>query len=114
MAQKYQIGKEVEESLREISQRLPVPEMKGRTPQTGAQLQAETPGIRDKHGKELDPAKLYYVGSGVESVNHLRRMRKAYEQGGDAALVAYLLPYESFLIGPEQVAEALQGAQGAE
>ncbi|MGI4834644.1 MAG: hypothetical protein ACRYFK_14405 [Janthinobacterium lividum] len=90
-----------DEALRQFAERLPLPEVKYRTPITGSQLLQDSPELRGPKGEPINPNRLYYVGSPTNATNHLRQLRKAYRRGGQPAVVAYLQPYEAFLGQPD-------------
>lgn len=98
---KHTLTPEWENTLQQFADRLPVPEVKYREPVSGEKLLADNPGITGPNGEPIDPKQRYYVGSPTNATNHLRRLRKAFEDGGKEAVVRYLQPYEAFL-GTEQ------------
>jgi hypothetical protein len=98
---KYTLTTELDDALKQFADRLPVPEVKYREPVFGSQLLRDNPGITGPKGEPIDPNGSYYVGSPTNATNHLRRLRAAYEQGGQAAVVKYLQPYEAFLGQPD-------------
>ncbi|QCR23780.1 hypothetical protein [Pontibacter sp. SGAir0037] len=94
---KHKLTPAMDDALKQFAERLPVPETKYRTPQKGHVLLADDPNLLDAKGNPLDPEKEYYIGSPTNATNHLRRLRKAFRDGGKDAVVEYLRPYESFL-----------------
>jgi hypothetical protein len=84
-------------ALQQFAERLPVPEVKYRTPISGRELLRDNPTMTGPGGAPIVPHLQYYVGSPENATNHLRRLRAAYAQGGQAAVVKYLQPYEAFL-----------------
>jgi hypothetical protein len=98
---KYNLTPEFDDALKQFADRLPVPEVKYRKPISGRELLRDNPNMTGPNGAPIAPHLLYYVGSPENATNHLRRLRKAYEQGGQAAVVAYLQPYEAFLGQPD-------------
>jgi len=89
---KNRITPKTEKALKELAARLPVPQKVGKVPVTGKELIDRNPDAKDSSGNPVDP-KLNYFHSYPPAVNHLRRMRKAYEEGGNAAVNKYLKPY---------------------
>ncbi|HEX8658453.1 MAG TPA: hypothetical protein VF690_12995 [Hymenobacter sp.] len=88
---------EVKSALKQFADRLPTTEQKERAPRTGAQL---TKLYGDKLGK-LIPTQRYFIVDATCAVNHLKRLSRAYEAGGMAAVVEYLRPYAAFLGTPD-------------
>lgn len=84
-------------ALKQFADRLPVPEVKYRKPVSGRELLRDNPTMTGPGGVPIAPHLMYYVGSPDNAVNHLRRLRAAFEQGGQDAVVKYLQPYEAFL-----------------
>jgi len=89
---KNTITPETDNALKELAARLPVPSKVGKVAFTGRELLAENPDAQDHKGNPIDP-KQTYLRHYPPAVNHLRRMRKAYEQGGNTAVNKYLKPY---------------------
>jgi hypothetical protein len=98
---KHPITPTYDKALRYIADLLPVPEVQYRRPQKGSEILAATPGMRDQKGQPVDPKQRYLVGSPQAATNHLRQLRKAYERGGQPAVVKYLQPYRDAL--PKEV-----------
>lgn len=101
----FKITSAIDQKLKEIAKQLPVPDCKPRPSKYGHELIDENPSIRDRHGKELEPKKLYHFVP-VPAVNHYKRMRKAFEQGGDQAVMKYLKPY----LKPNHIEDAAKAA----
>lgn len=88
---------EYEQTLREFADRLPIPAIEQPRPMTGAEVIARYPDMKQIDGKDVDPKQLYRVGTSVTATNHFRRLKKAYEEGGQPAVVKYLVPYIEFI-----------------
>lgn len=73
----------------------------GTTQITGAQLISQHGILVDRSGQPIEPAKLYYLKP-APAINHLRRMLKAFAEGGMSEVEEYLKPYKK--------PEALQGS----
>ena len=98
MANVFKLTRAYDDSLKELADRLPEPELSPVSkPQTGKELLETNPGIKDQNGKPLVPDKLYYPVTPFTRTNHLRQLRKAYERGGQEEVVKYLQPYAEFL-----------------
>ncbi len=107
-----QVTKEIKAALKQFADRLPAThkeldpaDKETQRPQTGAELLAANPNIRGPKGEAIDPKKRYFVRGYGTATNHLKRLIRAYESGGMAAVVKYLQPYESFLGTPETEAQ---------
>lgn len=94
----HKLTKAYDDALKQFAARLPEPEVSPvAKPQTGAELLAEHPDMKQVDDKPIQPEKLYYPVTSFTRVNHLRQLRKAYKQGGQPAVVKYLQPYAEFL-----------------
>ncbi|TGE08266.1 hypothetical protein [Hymenobacter fodinae] len=87
----------MDKALKQFADRLPIPESSNLAPIAGWLLKQQRPDLVGPLGEPIEDNRLYYVGSKVETVNHLRRLRKAFEQDGIGGVVKYLQPYEAFL-----------------
>lgn len=95
------LTKEVDAALATFAQRLPHPDYHGLRPMTGEELRRHNPDLLRIDGGLMDEHTLYFVSSIDIQLAHLIRMRRAFQDGGQPAVVAYLKPYREFLHSPE-------------
>jgi hypothetical protein len=86
-------------ALAELAAKLPTTEPKGRARVSGADLLAK--GVtRTSDGQPILSSATYKHGAATEgnvAVNHHKRLIRAFEQGGQPAVVKYLQPFEDEL-----------------
>jgi hypothetical protein len=98
----HKLTTEVDGALQQFAKRLPDTAFAGGRPQTGRELVAADPHLRQyADNDDLYPEQLYFVSSEAIQAEHLANMRQAYQEHGQPAVVAYLKPYKAFLGQPD-------------
>lgn len=106
-AVQHEVTDEIEAALQEFASHLPHSCFAGRAPQRGDELRRLNPDLRQyRDDRPLDLGQLYFVSSDEIQALHLHKLREAYRQHGQPAVVAYLAPYKHFLNAPNTLIAA--------
>lgn len=89
---KHKLSANNEAILQKLAGQLPQPKHTGKVTKTGRELLDDNPNAKTKAGKPVDP-KTEYPIIYPPAINHYRRLRKAFEAGGQHGVEKYLSQY---------------------